>query len=138
MSAHDTVLAVATSTLVLLVSTVGARAQSLDKLKNTTPEQRAAVQTTLMTEKLGLTPEQKAKVADLNLVYAKKMQPIIESGRPLMAMREARQIGEEKEAALKKILSPEQFQKFLAGKEEMREKFEERIMSSKQAPNPER
>ena len=138
MRARDTVPALATSALVLLVSTLGARAQSLDKLKNTTPEQRATLQTALMAEKLGLTPEQKAKVADLNLVYAKKMQPVIESGRPLMAMREARQIGEEKETALKKVLSPEQFQKFLAGKEEMREKFEQRIMNSKQAPSPER
>jgi hypothetical protein len=108
----------------------GARAQTekLDKLRNTTPEQRAKIQDALMTQKLGLTDEQKPKVAALNLEYAKKIQPLIESGRPLAQLREMRELNQEKEAALQKVLTPEQFKKYLAAKEEMRKKIEQRAV----------
>jgi len=43
-------------------------------------------------------------------------------------MRAARDVETAKEAELKQVLSPDQFQKFLASKEEMREKFEQTIL----------
>ena len=52
-----------------------------------------------------------------------------------MGMRETREINQEKEAALKKVLSPGQFDKVMVSKEEMREKFEQRIMNQKRAPS---
>lgn len=104
-----------------------ARAQ-LDKLENTTPEQRAKALTEIMKVKLGLAPEQTTKIAALNLKYAQQMEPVIKgpSGRIMKAM-EMRQINEKKEAELKALLSPEQFAKYEASKEEMREKLEEKL-----------
>ena len=42
-------------------------------------------------------------------------------------MRAAKGIEEKKEAELKGVLSPDQFQKFLAGKDEMRDQLVQRI-----------
>jgi len=114
-------------TVVLAVLAPAARAQ-FAKLKNTTPEMRAKVQTELMKAKMQLNPAQESQVAALNLKYAQKMEPLIQGSQgPFMEMREAREINEEKEAELKKIVSKEQFEAYLAGKEELREKFEQKI-----------
>ena len=57
------------------------------------------------------------------------MQPIIQSSEgPFMRMRQMREVSTAKEAELKGVLSPDQFQKYLAEKEEMKEKFEERLL----------
>lgn len=127
MRTHRTALYCAIVAMQLTVGTL-AVAGELDRLKNTTPEERAKAQTAFMTSKLDLKPDQKPKVAEVNLKYAKKMDPVLkgEAG-PFMKMREMRKIGEEKDAELKHLLSPDQFDKYLASKEEMREKFEERI-----------
>jgi hypothetical protein len=118
------VLAAAVGSLLFAV-TVSAQ---LEELKNTTPEQRAKALTEMMKTKIGLTPEQTGKVAELNLTYAKKMDPLIKgSAGPLVRMREMKQINEAKEAELKQILSPPQFDKYLASKEEMREKLVEKV-----------
>jgi len=111
--------------LVLVRSAVGA---NLDELKNTTPEERATVQTAMMRTKLGLTEAEAPKVAAINRKYAEKMEPIIKGSEgPLMKMRDAKAIEQGKEAELKKALSPDQFQKFLAMKEEMREQMAQKV-----------
>jgi Spy/CpxP family protein refolding chaperone len=100
----------------------------MDKLKNTTPEERATAQTEMMKSKLSLTPEQTPKVAEINLKYAKEMDPIIKSSeRPFRKAREMRDINGRKEAELKQVFTPEQFQKYQADKEEMRERFEKKM-----------
>ena len=103
-------------------------AADLDNLKNTTPAERANAQTAMMKTKLELTDEQLPKVAALNLKYAERMEPILKGseGR-LVKMRSARDIQAAKEAEMKGLLSPEQFQKFQAAKEEMRAQMAERI-----------
>ena len=110
-----------------LLFALAALAQLAD-LKNTTPEQRAKALTEVMTTKLGLSPEQTSKVANLNLTYANKMEPLIKGSEgPFVKMREMRQINEAKEAELKQILTPQQFEKYLASKEQMREKVLEKV-----------
>src|SRR5262245_42244591 len=113
MTTRRTVAGLLVFISVLLVrSAVGA---NLDELKNTTPEQRATVQTTMMQTKLGLKEAEVPKVAAINRKYAEKMEPIINGSEgPLMKMRDAKAIEQQKEAELKKVLSPDQFQKFLA------------------------
>ena len=97
-----------------------------DKLRNTTPEERAQSQTDFMKSKLALTPDQATKVSDINLKYAKRMDPVIKSSEaPLVRMRQARAISAEKDAELKGILTGDQWQKLQASREEMRQKFEE-------------
>src|ERR1044072_865850 len=100
----------------------------LDELKNTRPEERASLQTELMKSMLTLTPEQTQPVADLNLKYANRMEPIIKgSSSSLTKMFEMRKINNEKETELKRILSLQQWEKFDASRDEMRQQFEDRI-----------
>jgi hypothetical protein len=97
-----------------------------EKLRETTPEQRAQYQTDFMKSKLNLTPEQTTKVSDINLKYAKRMDPVIKSSEgSLVRMRQARAINAEKDTELKGVLTPDQWQKLEAAREEMRQKFEE-------------
>ncbi len=111
----------------LIASALTATAQ-LDKLMNTTPQERAEAQTAFMQTKLALTADQTPKVAALNLKYAQKMDPIIKgSSGPLMKMRQMNEVNQEKEAELQQLLSADQFQKYLASKEELREKLEEKF-----------
>ena len=115
-------------TVAVLLVAAGASAQ-LDKLKDTTPGERAKAQTMMMKSRLGLTEEQTSKVAALNQKYAEKMEPVIKGSEgPLMKARHMKQIDGKKEAELKQVLSPDQFQKYLASKEEMREQFEEKMI----------
>jgi hypothetical protein len=101
----------------------------LDKLKDTTPAERARVQTEVMTSSFGLRSDQTSKVAAINRKYADQMEPIIKGSEgSLRKMRAARDVETAKEAELKQVLSPDQFQKFLASKEAMREKFEQTIL----------
>lgn len=110
------------------VAAAAGAADRLEKLQNTTPEERATAQTAIMKSKLDLTPEQRGKVADLNLKYAKKMEPVIKgSGGRFRKMRQFKEISEQKDAELKQVLSPAQFEKYLASKEEMRDRFEKEL-----------
>jgi Spy/CpxP family protein refolding chaperone len=119
--------------LVLSLS-IAASAQ-LAALKNTTPQQRATLLTRLMEKRLKLTGNTLQQVSAINLEYANKMQPILQGAdRPLEEMREARQINEQKDAALQKVLSPEQFQQYQAAKEQLRQQFEQRIAQHAKAP----
>jgi len=100
----------------------------LDELKNTTPGERASLQTELMKSKLALTAEQTQAVADLNLKYANRMEPIIKgSSNSLSKMFQMRKINNEKETEFKRILSPQQWEKFDASRDEMRQQFEAQI-----------
>src|SRR5262249_24124684 len=111
-----------------LLASATVLASELDQLKSTTPAERAAAQTAMMKTKLGLTDEQSAKISALNLKYAEKMDPIIKGSEgPLMKMKDARAVETQKENELKALLSPDQFQKFQAAKEEMRERLFDQI-----------
>ena len=116
--------------VLLLAARVGA--EGLDDLKNTTPAERAAAQTTMMKEKLSLTDEQLPKVKAINEKYAEEMDPIIKgSGGMLMKMGSMRAVEDKKEAELKGVLSSDQFAQFQAMKSEMRDKLMERIKAQR-------
>ena len=114
-----------------------ASAQELQKLAGTTPAQRAAVQTEFMKTHLGLTETQQPKVAALNLKYAEQMQPILQgSDGPLMKMAAARRVDQAKDAELEGVLTPEQYQKYLAAKEELRQHLEQKLVERRQGGTP--
>jgi len=117
---------------VIALTLTGAAAEAqtgMDALKNSTPAERARLQTDMMKSKLSLTPDQTTKVAAINDKYAQRMEPIIKGQEgPLARLRQMREIGAAKEAELKGVLSPDQFQKYLAEKAEMREKFEDKLV----------
>ena len=84
------------------------------------------MQTEFMTSRLGLTPDQTRTVGALNLKYAQRMEPVIKGSEgPFMKLRQMREINQGKEAELQGILSPDQYAKYQASREEMRQKFEE-------------
>jgi len=121
------ILALGLAVITLLFGMPRAFAQ-LDELKNTTPVERASLQTELMKSMLALTAEQTQAVADLNLKYANRMEPIIKgSSNSLSKMFQTRKINNEKETELKRILSAQQWEKFNSSRDEMRQQFEERI-----------
>ena len=117
--------------LCLLLS-AAASAQQLAELKKTTPEQRASLLTDMMKARLQLKESQVSKVHDINLKYAKKMQPILEgSDRPFKEVWELKEVNHGKEAELKKVLTPDQFKQYLEAKDELRQKMEQRFWEKK-------
>lgn len=115
--------------------TVSAHAQDrIEAIAGTPPEQRAKLQTDMMKEKLALTAEQLPKVESINLDTAKKMQPVLESKQgPLMRMSQARTIEQAKDKALESVLTPSQYQNWLAAKDEMKQKLEQKLVEGKKA-----
>ncbi|MEO6285799.1 MAG: hypothetical protein ABIN80_28485 [Dyadobacter sp.] len=109
-------------TLILVLAASMAKAQAGIDLKNNTPQQRAQKQTGLMKEKLQLDSTQTGQVQAINLKYALQMEPVIKSqDSKLSRLKQAKAVQKMKEAELKEVLIPDQFQKYQAFKAEMRE-----------------
>ena len=121
-----------TALAAVVLCAASARAADLDELKDTTPGERAKAQTAMMKMKLGLTDAEAAKVAPINAKYAERMEPIIKGDKmPLMKMRAVREVEEQKEAELKKVLTGDQYTKFEASKEEMMEQLADHIRADR-------
>lgn len=90
-----------------------------------TPEQRASLQTDYMREKLGLSSDVAAKVAAINLDVARKMDPVIKGGgNAFSRFAQGEAIQKERDTALQKLLTPQQFQAFEASKGDMKQTVE--------------
>lgn len=114
--------------LSLLVSAAAHAQGPSEALQSSTPQERATFQTEYMKHKLSLTAEQLPKVSAVNLDTAQKMDPILKGSQgPLMKMRAMKAIEDQKETQLQGILTPEQFQAFLAAREELKQKLEEKL-----------
>ncbi len=110
-----------------------AGAQNLDTLAKASPEQRANVQTEFMAKRLSLSADQRTKVAAINLAYAQKAQPILTGSEgTLRKMHALRDLESKKDAELKAVLTPEQFQTLQSSREELR-KY---LMQALSAPAP--
>lgn len=130
-------VALALVTLLLFGSAAASAQGQLDQLAKTTPEQRAKVQTLVMKEKLSLSDQQIPAVEKINLDTATAMQPVLEStDGPLIKMRKARAVEEQRDAALQQTLQPAQYQQWLAEKEAIRQKAEEKVMEKKAGGGP--
>jgi hypothetical protein len=104
------------------------------EVASSTPQERAKVLTLVMKEKLALTPEQLPKVEAINLDAAQKMEPVLKGSEgPLVKMRTSKQVEQGKEAALQNVLTPQQFQQFLAGRDEMKQKAEQKLMEKRKS-----
>jgi hypothetical protein len=105
------------------------RAQSTDTsidLKNSSPEQRAQWQSNSMKNKLGLNDTQYQQVSAINLEYAKKGEEIKNSGDGKFSKyRKFKSMMSDKDAKLKKVLSPDQFTTYEEMKKEMMDKAKE-------------
>jgi murein L,D-transpeptidase YcbB/YkuD len=122
----------ATLILVFAIAGMGTLAYSQEKLNEfmteTTPEERAQMQTDYMKETLSLKEDQEAKVHGVNVKYAEKMQEAYEA--PTKKQQKAqtmKRINSEKEAELKLLLSADQYATYEKNKEAMKEKITARI-----------
>ena len=123
--------------LLLLMGAAGAgqaKAQAAKDFKNTTPEQRAAAQTTWLKSKLSLDDAQTTKVAAINLKYAQQMDTVLKGGGSKLSMlRAAKKINTQKEAEYKQVFSESQYATYEKIKEDMKDAMKEKIKEKKQS-----
>ena len=119
--------AIIISFLILVTLSNAAKAQDATKmLKESTPAQRAQMQTGIIKNKLNLDSAQTTKVQSINLKYAEKLDLALKSGeRKFKMMRDVMAIQKAKDAELKTILSGDQYQQYEKMKEEMKEKLKD-------------
>ncbi|GAA4155791.1 hypothetical protein GCM10022217_14200 [Chryseobacterium ginsenosidimutans] len=97
------------------------------KLKDSTPEQRAKMQTEWMKTKLALNTTQVQQVYALNLQYAQKNDPVIQSNEGKLAkFKKLKAFQKEKSDALSQILDAGQYKKYQELKDQMVQKFKEK------------
>ena len=108
-----------TLTTLLLIS-VGVSAQ--ERLKNTTPEERANKLTEWMKQNLQLNDNQVSQIQAINLKYAQQNEHMKDATKSkddkMKAMKETEQA---RDAELKGILTAEQFKKWQAKKSETKD-----------------
>jgi hypothetical protein len=94
-------------------------ADTLARLKAAGPEKRAQMQTGLMNLRLALTAEQYRQVSAINLMYARKIEPILRSddGR-FTKYGKIKPLLEEKDGKLKAVFTPDQFKRYQDIKQE--------------------
>jgi Spy/CpxP family protein refolding chaperone len=110
----------------LILFGLGSNAQNsqANQTKTRTPEQRAEHLTNWMNKKLTLTKDQKSKIFEVNLKYAKMNQETRTSDADnKKAMHQELKTSEaERESEFKAILTPDQFQGYQTAKQELKEK----------------
>ena len=112
---------------VLVVSTRTASADEAGVIQSR-PEQRAAIQTQFMKERLNLPADVLTKVQAINLKYAQQMDPVLKGNDGKLArMQKGRGIMAAKDAELKAILSPSQFEAYDDAKDDIKAAMESRL-----------
>jgi len=118
--------------MIAAVTLFTATAVNAQEKEHRTPAERAKMQTEHMTKSLDLTPEQAEKVGMLNAKYAEKLETMrAERQAQREGMKEENKVGgkelhDARMTELKAILTPEQFTKMEAIKEEKKEEHMEK------------
>jgi len=90
-------------------------------LLNKTPEERARFQTEMMKSKLKLNAGQQAKIEVINLNYAKKYEPIINSSNSkITRLKQAMSLQKAKDEELKNVFSDDQYKQYEKLKKELK------------------
>ena len=117
---------------VLLVATL-AIAQ-MEELKNSTPEERATLQTDWMKTHLSLDEKATEAVSAINLKYAKETQALMDSGGPKLGkMMTFRRNSDAKDAEVRALMTPEQYSQYEQKKTQMEEMVKQKIKEKYQA-----
>ena len=96
------------------------------RLAELTPDQIAGFLDTRMAAQLTLTNEQRPRISTLNLEHARRLHAIVTSDDSVRSKgRAMKKQNEAQEAALKEVLTAEQFTLFLKMKEEMRDSLKD-------------
>jgi hypothetical protein len=116
----------------LLVATL-AIAQ-MEELKNSTPEERATLQTDWMKTNLSLDEKATEAVSAINLKYAKETQALMDSdGTKLGKMMTFRRNSDAKDAEMRALMTPEQYSQYEQKKTQMGEMVKQKIKEKYQA-----
>ena len=106
----------------------------MDELKNSTPEQRAEMQTQWMTSNLALDDKASASASAINLKYAKETQALVSSDSPkFQKLQSFRKNLKAKDAELKSVFTPEQYTLYEQKKSEMQAQLKQKIAEKHQA-----
>ncbi len=98
-----------------------AMAQDKQGKEQKTPEERAKRHTERMTQELGLTAEQSAKVGDINLRYVDVLADLKASGQDKEVMKEqGKALRDKRDEELKLVLTAEQYTRMMALREQKR------------------
>ena len=121
-----------TSIVMTLLFCSTAFSADMDVLRHTTPLQRAKLQTVFMKKRLNLTQRQVPQVMNINLKYAQQMDPVIKgNGGKLAKMRQSLAIRKAKDNELMRVLTPGQYQAYLASREQMQQRMIEKVMQKR-------
>lgn len=103
-----------TPLVVLFAFTLGGNNASAEGgLMNSTPAQRADLQTAFMKDKLHLDEAALAKIKVINLKYAEKMEPILKGDdNKLSKMAKGKSVMGDKDEELKAVFSPDQYSSY--------------------------
>ena len=101
------------------------------------PEERAEIQTKIMTYALALSDSSRIdNVDDINLKYARKMEKLTDSdGNRRAKFRKMRFLSENKDNDLKKALTSEQYEECLVLKEQWRERLIKEMLKRREEEN---
>jgi len=108
--------------------------QPLAQTKIPDAADRSASLTDWMTTNLKLTDEQVPKVQDINVKYANMVDALRNSSQgKKQKMATLKNYDASKDKELKEVLTDDQFQTYLAKKDEMKKKFKGKMKSRKQS-----
>ena len=114
------------STIALLIGIFTSCSQAQTR-GDRSPEERAQLQTEMMTEALSLSEDQIPQVEDINMKYSEKLANIqAQSGNRRSKFQAARGLMEEKGAELEAVLTADQYAIYQEKKAEMRAKMKEK------------
>lgn len=103
-----------------------ANAEDMAYLLNSTPTERAASQTRFMKTKLNLSQDEVTKIQEINREYAEKIEPVLKgSGISFLKMRDIKAILEQKDDALRSVLTPGQFDVYTNAKDELKQALQQ-------------
>jgi hypothetical protein len=100
-------------------------ADDMSFLVNTSAKDRADSQTHFMQNKLNLNEDEVLKVRAINLEFAEKADPIIKgSENAFFKMKDMKNIQSDKDEALEKVLTQDQFKLYSQSKDELKSQME--------------
>ena len=112
------VMAVMTACFVMAVSTGYAQQQM-----RRTPQERAQKQVQWMQKNLGLSEAQNVKAYEVILHFANRVDEIKTNEYGKEKRMDVRDLQQEKEAGLKSVLTADQFDRYMAHEQEMKERM---------------
>ena len=111
---------------IVMCSQLTTIAQDSRNLDNLPPaEERAEMQTEMMKEKLELTDEQVPLVKAINLKAAQALDEVAKKTDRMQKFKAFRSAQQEKDEALKDVLTKDQYKLYQDSKEEMKKKLKE-------------